>query len=99
MSKPKPSDKLYELTAEVLALAEMLQAERDEEETDEEMVQCISDTMEGVKHTFNEKAINLGYYIRNLETGIDIIKAEAERLKSRRERLERTVNSVKAIFL
>lgn len=79
---------LYELTGELLQLAEMLE----DGEYDEEM---IRDTMDSVEYDLEEKAEGYAKIIRNYEADIAAMKAEEKRLRERRSTLENSVKRLK----
>lgn len=68
---------LYELAGEYRAISEKL----DDTELDE---QTIADTLESLSGDFEEKAINVAKFIRNVEAEAKAIKEEEERMAKRR---------------
>ena len=79
---------LYELTDEWMALLEMM----DDPEIDE---QTILDTMESVGGEIEDKAEAYAKIIRELESRISGIKAEVDRLTSRRRTMEANIDRMK----
>ena len=79
---------LYELTADLLALQEMLENPLDDE-------QVIIDTLEGVQGEYEIKLESYCKVIKNLEADMDALKAEAKRLTDKRKLLEANVDRLK----
>lgn len=79
---------LYELTSKRLALQNTLQALNFDVET-------IQDTLEGDSHALQVKIENYGYVIRNMESFVEAIKIEEERLSKRRRIQENRVEQIK----
>ena len=80
--------RLYELTADLMTLQEML-----EEAVDDEQV--LLDTLEGVQGEYEVKLEAYCKVIKNLEADMDALKAEAKRLTDKRKTLENNVNRLK----
>lgn len=80
--------RLYELTADILALQEMLENPLDDE-------QVLLDTLEGVEGEYELKLEAYCKVIKNLEADMDALKAEAKRLTDKRKVLENNVNRLK----
>lgn len=80
---------MYELTSKYLALLEMA----DDPETDAD---ALADTLETIEGEIEDKADNVQKILLELDGHAEIIKAEEKRLKERRERLERSAESLKA---
>jgi hypothetical protein len=72
----KATLKLYELSAEYLEAMEALA------EIDDLPPEAIADTLEGLAGAWEDKALNVARYVRNLE-------AEAEAIVDARDRMER----------
>jgi len=89
--------RLYELTADLLALQEMLESPLDDE-------QVLLDTLEGVQGEYELKLEAYCKVIKNLEADMEALKAEAKRLtekaevlKNNRDRLKKAMfDSLKA---
>ena len=73
--------KLYEITGQYAALQEMLYDGESDEQT-------VRDTMEAIAADFEDKADNYAKIIFAMKAHMDILKAEEERLRSRRKALE-----------
>lgn len=82
--------KLYDLTADVLALQEMLENPID---ADDEAV--LKDTLEGVQGEYEYKLENYCKVIKNLEADMDALKNEAKRLTDKRKVLENNIERLK----
>ena len=78
---------LYELTADLLTLQEML-----EENVDE---QVLIDTLEGVQGEYELKLESYCKVIKNLEADMEALKNEAKRLTDKRKVLENNVDRLK----
>ena len=79
--------RLYELTADLMTLQEML-----EEYVDD---QCLLDTLEGVQGEYELKLEAYCKVIKNLEADMEALKAEAKRLTDKRKVLENNVDRLK----
>ena len=79
---------LYELTANYLALQQMLE----DPEADSQM---IADTMEALDGDIEDKADNYAKVIKNMEADIPSIDAEIDRLKARKNLLELGAKTLK----
>lgn len=79
---------LYELTGQMAYLRELLE---DPEAPDE----VVLDTMESLEYEFEEKAEGYGKIIRMLQTEVDGIDAEVERLTARKKALCNNVSRLK----
>lgn len=82
------SSTLYELTANFLALQQMLE----DPEVDSQMLQ---DTMEAVEGELEYKADGYARIIRNMEGQIAAIKTELERLSNKKSVLEGSIKRLK----
>lgn len=80
--------KLYELTEEWEAVADMLY----DGETDE---QVILDTLESIEGEIEDKADNYAKLIRTIKADAEVLKEEEERLRNRRISLENRVQRLK----
>lgn len=80
--------KLYELTADVMLLQEMLENELDDE-------QMLIDTLEGVQYEYEYKLEQYAKVIRNLEADANAYKLEANRLNERRKVIENNIDRLK----
>ncbi len=79
--------RLYELTADLLTLQEMLEDTVDD--------QCLLDTLEGVQGEYEIKLEAYCKVIKNIEADMEALKAEAKRLMDRRKVLENNVDRLK----
>lgn len=80
---------LYELTNDLLRIEEIIEnAEVDEKQQAEEIKNII-------KQELNNKAVNIAYYIRNLESNIAEKKAEEKRIKEIRQAEEKRLANFK----
>ena len=79
---------LYELTANYLALQQMI-------EDPEADMQMINDTMEAIEGSIEEKADGYAKVIKNMEASIAAIKAEQDRLTARKNLLELGIKTLK----
>ena len=81
--------KLYELTNDYMDLLYAI----DNEEIPEE---AITDTLEAITASIEEKADNIACMLKGLEAEAQAIKAEEDRLKERRQAKERAYEKIKA---
>ena len=79
---------LYELTGQFLELMDML----DDEECDE---QCIMDTLEGIDYEIEEKADGYAKIIKSLESDIEGLTKESDRLTARKKTYENRIKWLK----
>lgn len=79
---------LYELTGEFLQLMNMLE----DEECDE---QCIMDTLESVEYEIEDKADGYAKIIKSLESNIDGLSKETDRLIARKKTYENRIKWLK----
>jgi hypothetical protein len=79
--------RLYELTADLLTLQEMLEDTVDD--------QCLLDTLEGVQGEYEIKLESYCKVIKNIEADMEALKAEAKRLTDRRKVVEGNVERLK----
>lgn len=79
---------LYELTANYLALQQMI-------EDPEADMQMINDTMEAIDGDIEDKADGYAKMIKNMEASIVAIKAEQDRLTARKNLLELGIKTLK----
>lgn len=80
--------KLYELTADVMLLQEMLENELDDE-------QMLLDTLEGVQYEYEYKLEQYAKVIRNLEADAEALKVEADRLNAKRKVITNNIDKLK----
>ena len=80
--------KLYELTADVMLLQDMLENELDDE-------QMLLDTLESVQYEYEYKLEQYAKVIRNLEADANAYKVEANRLNERRRVIENNIERLK----
>ena len=83
--------KLYELTADVLVLQDLLENELEDE-------QMLLDTLEGVQWEYEFKLEQYAKVVRNLEADAEALKNEAARLTNRRRVIENNVDRLKRIM-
>lgn len=76
---------LYEITSAMNILNEM----------DDIDPQTLADTIEGLQMELDEKLMNIGRWVRNLEAESTGIKVEEERLSKKRKAIENKVVSLK----
>lgn len=81
--------KLYEISERYLNLEALL------DRSDENIKEILLEGLNEIKEEFNEKALNLVKYIKNIESDIDGFKAEEKRLADRRKTLENQKESIK----
>ena len=79
---------LYEVTANILALQELLESPLDDEEV-------LKDTLEGVQGEYEIKLEAYCKVIENLEADMEALKNEAKRLTDKRKVLENNVDRLK----
>ena len=79
---------IYELTQDYLQILSML-------EDPELDPQTLADTMEGIEGEFEIKAENYAKVIKNLEGDILAIKAEVDRLTSKKRVIENNIKNMK----
>ena len=79
---------LYELTGSFLELMDMLE----DEECDE---QCIMDTLESVEYEIEDKADGYAKIIKSLESNVDGLSKEADRLIARKKTYENRIKWLK----
>lgn len=79
---------LYELTGEFLQLMDMLE----DEECDE---QCIMDTLESVEYEIEDKADGYAKIIKSMESNVDGLSKEADRLIARKKTYENKIKWLK----
>lgn len=80
--------KLYELTADVMQLQELLENELEDE-------QMLLDTLEGVQWEYEFKLEQYGKVIRNLEADAEALKKEADRLTEKRRVINNNIDRLK----
>lgn len=81
---------IYELTADVMALQEMLE----ENPTDE----VLRDTMEGLEGDYEAKMVSYSKVIKHLEADTNAIGEELARLRNKKTTLENNIKRMKAIM-
>lgn len=80
--------KLYDLTADLLALQEMLESPLDDEDV-------LKDTLEAVQGEYEIKLEAYCKVIKNLEADAEALKTEAKRLTDKRKVLENNIDRLK----
>ena len=83
---------IYNITGDILALYDMID---NEEMPDAEFEEVMLDTLESVIGEFEVKADGYGKLIRNLESDIEGIKKEKQRLEKKQKRAENIIKSLK----
>jgi hypothetical protein len=81
--------KLYEITQRYQNLELLL------DNGDENIKQALLEGLNEIKEEFNEKALNLVKYIKNIDADIESFKNEEKRLSERRKILENQKESIK----
>lgn len=76
---------LYELTDSYLKVLELIEAGEEN----------LDDTLESINDTIEVKAENYAKIIRNLEGNVNMLKAEIERLNSRKKSIEGNIDRLK----
>ncbi len=79
---------LYELTGQFLELMDMLQ----DEDCDE---QCIMDTLESIEFEIEDKADGYAKIIKSLESNVEGLSKEADRLTARKKTYENRIKWLK----
>ena len=80
--------KLYELTADIMQLQDMLENEVEDE-------QVLLDTLEGVQWEYDFKLEQCAKVVRNLEADMEAIKSEVDRLNNKRKLLSNNIDRLK----
>ena len=80
--------KLYELTADIMQLQDMLENEVEDE-------QVLLDTLEGVQWEYDFKLEQCAKVVRNLEADMEAIKSEVDRLNNKRKLLNNNIDRLK----
>lgn len=83
--------RLYELTADLLTLQEMLETPLDDE-------QVLLDTLEAVQGEYEMKLESYCKVVKNLEADMEALKNEAKRLTDKRKVLENNVERLKKVM-
>lgn len=81
---------LYELTGDILKLQQLLETG---EVVDKEL---LNDVLADTTADYDEKIENYAKVIKNLSADVDAIKAETDRLTTRRKALETNITNLKA---
>lgn len=79
---------LYEITADYMQLMQMM------EDPDLDP-QTLADTMEGIEGELEDKADNYARVMKNMEADLNGIKAEIERLSTRKKTIENNIKRMK----
>ncbi len=90
--------KLYEITNDIMTVLERLE-EISEDENSAEEAEAWTDTLDGIKMEFGEKAENIAAYIKDLKVEIAALKAEKDALEARRKTKEKTMENMKNYLL
>ena len=80
--------KLYELTADIMQLQDMLENEVEDE-------QVLLDTLEGVQWEYDFKLEQCAKAVRTLEADMEAIKNEVDRLNNKRKLLNNNIDRLK----
>lgn len=81
--------KLYEITAQFKELERL-------QDFDDLPGDLIRDTLEGLVGTFEEKAVSVVKFIRNLDSNADVIDEAAKAMKDRAQRQRNKADSIKS---
>lgn len=79
--------KLYEISEELYQLYDMMENEEDAE--------LLQDSLDSVLGQADVKLENMAKIIKNLQADVDMLKAEEQRLSSRRKTLENNISWLK----
>ena len=79
---------IYEITNDYLQLMQMM-------EDPELDPQTLADTMEGIEGELEDKADNYARVMKNMEADLNGIKAEIERLSTRKKTIENNIKRMK----
>jgi sugar-specific transcriptional regulator TrmB len=79
---------LYEITSDYMQLMQMM-------EDPELDPQTLADTMEGIEGELEDKADNYARVMKNMEADLNGIKAEIERLSTRKKTIENNIKRMK----
>lgn len=79
---------LYEITADYIQISNMM-------EDPELDPQTLADTMEGIEGELEDKADNYARVMKNMEADLNGIKAEIERLSTRKKTIENNIKRMK----
>lgn len=83
---------LYEISDDyALAVENLLELDIDE--------QTFNDTLEGLQGDFRDKAVNLAYFIKNLEVTSASIKEAEERMYERRKALDKKLSRLREYLM
>lgn len=69
------------------------------EERKAEMRQAWFDTLESIEELFEDKAVNIAVYIKNLEADAALLKAEKLRLQERQSKKEKTAAKLREYLI
>lgn len=78
---------LYEITESLKELADMSEVP--------DMAVAVRDTLEAVEGEFNDKAVSVAHFIRNLDSDVEAIDNEVKRLNDRKKALKTKQESIK----
>lgn len=79
---------LYEISNDYFRLL-------DNAETDETIRDALDDTLEGIEYEFDEKAVNIAKYIKNLQAEMNAVKEAEDSMKRRRAVLTKKIDWLK----
>ncbi len=79
---------IYEITSDYLQLMQMM-------EDPELDPQTLADTMEGIEGELEDKADNYARVMKNMEADLNGIKAEIDRLSTRKKTIENNIKRMK----
>ena len=78
---------LYKITESLQELAELSEVP--------DMAQAVADTLEAFEGEFEDKAVSITHYIRNLDSDVEAIDNEVKRLNERKKALKNKQESIK----
>lgn len=78
---------LYEITESLKELSDLSEVP--------DMAVAVRDTLEAVEGEFNDKAVSVAHFIRNLDSDVEAIDNEVKRLNDRKKALKTKQESIK----
>lgn len=88
--------KLYEIAESYKQLFDEFD---DQDDLDNDVMQAYFDTIEGIETEFDDKAVNIAMFIKNLSAEAESIKVEKLKLEKRQKAKENKVKRLKAYLL